>query len=173
MTLDELRAAMPAVSLERAAIFVGPLSLAMVEHAITTPQRQSAFLAQLAHESGSLRYVRELGDGEGYEGRIDLGNTQPGDGLRFIGRGLIQITGRSNYTACGKALGLDLTEHPKQLEQPIQAAASASWFWQSRELNALADTDKFGTICHRVNGGYRGLDERLQHWIRIRKVLGL
>lgn len=161
---------MPYASETRAALFVGPLTLAMQQFGITTGRRQAAFLANVAVESGSLAYVKELGN-PNYEGRKDLGNTESGDGLRFLGRGLPMITGRANYLACGKALGLDLIAHPELLEQPIPAAASAGWFWQTKGFSGLADSRKFGTICHLWNGGYNGLDPRIEHYVVGCKVL--
>lgn len=172
MTPAELTAMMPFAS-QRSSIFAEPLTVAMREFGIDTPRRQAAFLAQLCHESGSLKYVKELADGSAYEGRKDLGNTQPGDGPRFRGRGLIQVTGRSNYRACGLALGLDLLASPELLERPENAARSAGWFWQWRQLNQYADDDRFGSLTRAINGGYMGLDDRIQHWLRIRRVLGL
>jgi putative chitinase len=157
----------------RAAIYAEPLTLTMVEFEIDTPKRQAAFLANIAHESGSLRYVEEIASGDAYEGRKDLGNTEPGDGRRFKGRGLPQITGRDNYRACGKALALDLIANPELLEQPLPAARSAGWFWKTKNLAVLADADKFGSLCRIWNGGINGLDDRIQHWLRIRRVLGL
>lgn len=172
MTPDELAAMMPFAGV-RAALYAEPLTLTMAEFQIDTPKRQAAFLANLAHESGSLRYVEEIATGAAYEGRRDLGNTEPGDGVRFKGRGLPQITGRDNYRRCGRALGLDLIENPELLEQPLPAARSAGWFWQEKNLAVLADADKFGSLCRNWNGGYNGLDDRIQHWLRIRRVLGL
>lgn len=172
MTPAELTEMMP-YAISRAAIYAEPLTRTMAEFQIDTPKRQAAFLANIAHESGSLRYVEEIASGDAYEGRKDLGNTEPGDGRRFKGRGLPQITGRDNYRACGKALGLDLIANPELLEQPLPAARSAGWFWKAKNLAALADADKFGSLCRNWNGGYNGLDDRLVHWLRIRKVLGL
>jgi putative chitinase len=157
----------------RAAIYAEPLTITMREFDISTPQRQAAFLANIAHESGSLRYVEEIASGDAYEGRKDLGNTQSGDGRRFKGRGLPQITGRDNYRACGAALGLDLLANPDLLEQPLPAARSAGWFWKTRNLGPIADADKFGTVCRVWNGGFNGLDDRIIHWLRIRKCLGI
>lgn len=157
----------------RAATFAAPLSSAMTEFKIDTPQRQAAFLAQLCHESGSLRYVRELASGEAYEGRLDLGNIKPGDGVRFKGRGLIQITGRSNYGKCGQALNVDYIATPELLERPLDACRSAGWFWSSRGLNTLADSDSFGMLTKKINGGFTGLDDRIHHWLRARKALGV
>lgn len=172
MTPDALLKAIPFAG-PRAETFAEPLTRTFAEFDIDTAQRQSAFLANIAHESGSLRYVLEIASGNAYEGRRDLGNTQPGDGVRFKGRGLPQITGRTNYLECGRALGLDLIAQPELLEQPMHAARAAGWFWKTKGLAKLADGDQFGTLCRVWNGGYNGLDERIVHWIRIRKVLGI
>lgn len=153
--------------------YLDPLVDAMHEFRIDTANRQAAFLAQLAHESGELRYVQELATCAAYEGRADLGNTQRGDGIRFKGRGLIQVTGRGNYQACGVALSVDLIAQPEQLEQDVLAARSAAWFWSYKDLNKLADADKFGSITRRINGGYTGIDARLIYWLRARRALGL
>ncbi|UGQ37958.1 glycoside hydrolase family 19 protein [Janthinobacterium sp. PLB04] len=143
----------------------------MVEFGITTPARQASFLSQVGHESGQLRYVRELASGQAYEGRVDLGNTQRGDGVRFRGRGFLQVTGRANYAACGKALGLDLLAQPELLEQTVNACRSAGWFWQTRGLNALADAGDQERVTRRINGGVNGLAERLALYREARKVL--
>lgn len=172
MTPDALLKAIPFAG-PRAETFAEPLTRTFAEFDIDTAQRQAAFLANIAHESGSLRYVLEIASGNAYEGRRDLGNTQPGDGVRFKGRGLPQITGRTNYLECGRALGLDLIAQPELLEQPMHAARAAGWFWKTKGLSKLADADQFGTLCRVWNGGYNGLDERIVHWIRIRKVLGI
>ena len=155
----------------KAGIFLPALNAAMLEFGITTPARAASFLAQLAHESGQLLYVRELASGAAYEGRRDLGNVQPGDGVRFRGRGLIQVTGRTNYTACGKALGLDLLAKPEMLEQTVNACRSAGWFWQSRGLNALADAGDQVAVTRRINGGTNGLAERLAFFKVAQRVL--
>lgn len=172
MTPADLTTMMPYAA-SRSTTYAPLLTKSMAEFGIDTPRRQAAFLAQVCHESGSLRYTKELADGMTYNGRADLGNNQPGDGPRFKGRGLIQITGRSNYRDCGTALGLDLVGQPEVLELPEPATRSAAWFWKSRGLNQFADTDAFGALTRRINGGYNGLDDRIQHWLRIRKCLGL
>lgn len=160
----------------RAQIWADPLSAAMALYAIDSPARQAAFLAQVGHESGRLIYVRELWgptpSQEGYEGRSDLGNTKPGDGFKFRGRGLIQVTGRANYRTCGSALGLPLEDHPELLEQPSNAAQSAAWFWDSRNLNLLVDTGDFETITRRINGGLNGLQDRLILYALCKRALG-
>ncbi|WP_308920602.1 glycoside hydrolase family 19 protein [Janthinobacterium sp. J1-1] len=170
MTLDQLIKIMPNAR-AKAGIFLPALNAAMLEFGINTPARQASFLAQLAHESGQLLYVRELASGAAYEGRKDLGNVQPGDGVRFRGRGLIQVTGRTNYAACGKALGLDLLAQPALLEQTVNACRSAGWFWQSRGLNALADAGDQVAVTRKVNGGTNGLAERLAFFKVAQKVL--
>ncbi|MCA1860916.1 glycoside hydrolase family 19 protein [Janthinobacterium sp. HSC-3S05] len=155
----------------RAAAFLAPLNAAMLEFGITTPARQASFLSQVGHESGQLRYVRELASGQAYEGRVDLGNTQRGDGVRFRGRGLLQVTGRANYAACGKALGLDLLAQPELLEQTDNACRSAGWFWQTHGLNALADSGDQLKVTRRINGGTNGLAERLALFVVAQRVL--
>lgn len=169
----QLKAAMPFASDDNIARFVQPLNDTFDEFGISTPNRQAAFLAQVCHESASLHYTQEIADGTAYEGRADLGNTQPGDGVRFKGRGLIQVTGRTNYAACGAVLGLDLIAHPEQLEQPGPAARSAGWFWQSKSLSGVADAGKFGTLCRLVNGGFNGLDDRITAYLNCRRALGI
>ena len=153
--------------------FLEPLNAAMREFHINTPVRQAAFLAQIAHESGELRYVEEIASGIAYEHRKDLGNTQPGDGMKFKGRGLIQITGRNNYFECGKALGVDLITNPELLETPDLACRSAAWFWASRGLNDRADMGDFERITKRINGGLNGYQERLVYHARAKTALGV
>lgn len=170
LTANQLKHILPLAG-TRADTFCAPLNAAMAEFGISTPARQAAFIAQVAHESGQLRYVRELASGAAYEGRADLGNTQPGDGVRFKGRGLLQLTGRANYRACGAALNLDLTSHPELLEQPVPACRSAGWFWKTRGLNELADAGDQVRITRRINGGTNGLAERLAYFDIARKVI--
>lgn len=152
VSLDQLKKIIPYAG-PKAGFFLPPLNAAMDEFGINTPLRVSAFLAQIAVESGSFRYVREIADGKAYEGRIGLGNTQPGDGPRFKGRGLIQITGRANYQACGQALGLDLIASPELLELPEHAARSAGWFWSVNGLNKWADAGDIDGVSDMVNRG--------------------
>ena len=146
-------------------LFLEPLNLALEEFQINTPLRICHFLAQVGHESGEFRYVRELASGAAYDtGRLALrlGNTPEadGDGQLYKGRGLIQITGKTNYRACGIALKLNLIKNPELLEQPINAVRSAAWFWNSRNLSLFADKDLFETITKRINGGTNGLADR-------------
>jgi predicted chitinase len=167
-----LRAVMPRLPLADAAQYAGALLAAMDGAGISTPTRRAAFLAQLALESGELRDMEEVADGRAYEGRKDLGNTQPGDGPRFKGRGPIQLTGRANYRAAGAALGLPLEERPELAAQPEHGFRVAAWFWTSRGLNALADKGDFREITRRINGGYNHLAERERYHARARQVLG-
>lgn len=160
----------------QAGVFVPALNTAMNRYGIVGSQRAAAFIAQVGHESGQLRYVREIwgptAQQAGYEGRADLGNTVTGDGSKYRGRGLLQITGRANYAACGEALGLDLVNQPTLLEQPQHAAMSAAWFWSTRGLNTLADQREFVKITRRINGGLNGLADRQALYENGLKVLG-
>ncbi|MBO0859948.1 MAG: glycoside hydrolase family 19 protein [Chloracidobacterium sp.] len=139
---------------------------------IDTPLRASAFLAQIAHESAELRFMEELwGPTEQqkkYEPPSDvataLGNTQPGDGFRYRGRGPIQITGRANYQIFGDKLGVDLVGNPDLVTTPQYAFSTAGLFWKSNGLNELADVQDFMTITRRINGGLNGLQERQKYY---------
>lgn len=157
----------------RGEVFLPHLNAAMEEYGIDTPARQAAFLAQIAHESGSLRYVKELATGGAYEGRKDLGNTEPGDGIRYKGRGLIQITGRHWYQRAADALGIDFVNHPELLEETENACRVSAWWWNVNNVNALADEGDIRKITRRVNGGTNGLAERTEYYERAKRVLGL
>lgn len=173
---EQLHVIMPfatAMNLEK---FYKPLNDSMLKFAITSPARKAAFLAQIAHESGSLRYVREIGDGSAYDvGRLaeNLGNTpeDDGDGEFYKGRGLIQITGKANYEKCGKALGIDLLKHPELLEGSVYASESAAWFWFIHGLNEIADSGDFRKITKIINGGFNGIEQRVAYWEKAKKVL--
>jgi len=172
-TSDLLHILMPLSSEDQADTFTAPLLAAMNANQISTPLRRAHFLAQLGHESGSLRYTAELASGAAYEGRTDLGNSQPGDGPRFKGRGLIQITGRTNYTNYGNDRGQDYItgRHPDLLAtDPHVAADCAGWFWATRHLNELADDDDLLTITKRINGGINGLADRARR-LKLAKCL--
>lgn len=158
---------------QRADRFIEPLNAAMKEFDISeNGLREAAFLAQIAHESGELRYVEEIASGDAYDGRDDLGNLAPGDGVKYKGRGLIQLTGRHNYAACGEALELDLVGCPELLEEPINACRSAAWFWHSRGLNDLADRHQFLRITKVINGGTNGWHDRWKYYQRALEVIG-
>lgn len=165
----------------QAGVFVPGLNATMGKFAIITRLRMAAFIAQIGHESGQLRYVRELGNDK-YLAKYDtgrlaqrLGNTPEadGDGQKYRGRGCIQVTGRANYEACSEALFGDsrLLNTPELLEQPVYAALSAGWFWQKEGLNTLADKGDFLAITKRINGGTNGLEDREALYKRALEVL--
>jgi len=130
---------------------------------INTPLRVAHFMAQIHHESGGFKYTKEIGNDayfKKYEGRKDLGNVKEGDGLRFKGRGFIQVTGRANYTVLSKDTRIDFLNNPELLEQEANAMISALWFWNKKKLNELADKDDCKAITKKINGGYNGLADR-------------
>jgi putative chitinase len=174
MTPNQLARATGA-RIDRASEWCAPIEAAMAEFEINTPGRQAAFLAQIGHESGGLRYSTEIWGPTPaqvrYEGRKDLGNTEPGDGYKFKGRGLIQTTGRANYAATGKALGVYLLSDPTLLALPDLAARSAGWYWRAHGLNELADVGDFKHITLRINGGTNGMDDRLARFKVAQEVL--
>lgn len=176
MTEDLLRKMMPNAG-SRLDAHLPYINEAMERGGISTPDRIAAFLAQLAHESAEYRYMAELADGSAYEGRTDLGNTQPGDGVKYKGHGPIQITGRDNHRAAGIYLGIDAEATPTLLTRPEYGTASAVWFWtignKKVDLNLLADRGWFKTITRIINGGYNGLSDRRLYWDRNRALLGL
>jgi putative chitinase len=167
-------AACTGASLSRAQRFAPALSAAMAFYSIDTPARQAAFLAQLGHESGGMRWLSEIWGPtpaqERYEGREDLGNTQPGDGSRFRGRGVIQTTGRANYAKVRDRLRErfadvpDFEAEPEQLAELPWCCLSAADYWDMHNLNALADAGNFRLITKRINGGTNGLADRLARW---------
>jgi len=169
LTERQLRSATGCTS-DRAEAWLPHITRACEIFGINTPARLAAFLAQIGHESGRLAYVREIWGPTPaqarYEGRKDLGNSQPGDGKRYMGRGLIQTTGRANYRATRDGLAAfvpnvpDFEAVPALLERPDLAALSAAWYWHSRGLNALADAGDFVAITRRINGGTNGLADR-------------
>jgi predicted chitinase len=171
ITDDELRQIMPNCSQAKRTAYLPYIQQAMQEFGITSYLREAAFLAQLSHESGELRYMEEIASGAAYEGRKDLGNTQPGDGKRYKGRGPIQLTGRANYKKYGELLGLDLINNPEQAATPEVGFRIAALFWKSRGLNELADQQDFKTITKRINGGLNGYDDRKKYYERAKNVL--
>lgn len=130
--------------------------------------RLAHLMAQLIHESGSFRYMEEIASGVAYEGRKDLGNTQPGDGIRFKGRGPIQITGRANYRYFGDKIGIAIEQNPPLAASPSIGLHLALEFWKDRRLNILADNDDVIEITRRINGGVTGLDDRKAHLAKVK-----
>ena len=171
VTDDELRQIMPNCAAAKRADYLPFIQQAMQEFEITSYLREAAFLAQLAHESGELRYMEEIASGAAYEGRKDLGNTQPGDGKRYKGRGPIQLTGRANYQKYGGLLGIDLINNPTVAATKEVGFRIAGEFWKLNGLNALADQQDFKQITKRINGGYNGLDDRTKYYNRAKQVL--
>jgi len=181
LTIDLLEHIFPLATDRKRIQFLAPLQRTLTEYQIDTPLRASAFLAQIAHESGELRYVKEIASGVAYNDRSDLGNTKAEAkeiarnkdipvGSLYKGRGLLQITGYDNYVSCGKALGIDCVYFPELLEEPLYASLSAGWFWNSRNLSTLADQNKFKRITKRINGGYNGLEARVAYYTQIKEV---
>ena len=178
-----------------------PLEEAFAKYDISTPKRQAAFIGQCAHESGNFKILqenlnysaeglmktwpsrfatKEVADqyarnpakiaGKVYNGR--LGNTSEEEASKYLGRGLIQLTGKENYANCGLAIGVDLLANPTLLLEPRYAAMSASWFWNKKGLNALADAGDYETMTKRINGGLIGLDDRKAKIAKAISVLG-
>ncbi len=152
----------------RAAIVVGLASTfgrSAAAAAITTRLRLCHFLAQAAHESDRFRTLEEYGGPASfarYDGRRDLGNTQAGDGARYHGRGLFQLTGRANYRRYGALIGLDLEGSPERAKEPAVSLAIAFAYWRDRGCNAAADADDVVAVTKLINGGHNGLAQRRQ-----------
>jgi putative chitinase len=176
-----------------------PLQETFEKYQINTPKRQACFIGQCMHESGGFKFLKEnlnysakalmntwpsrfpdMDTAEKYERQPEkiankvysgrMGNTEDGDGAKFIGRGLIQLTGKDNYKAFGEAIGEDLVSTPQLVEQPRYAALSAGWFWNKRGLNALADDMDITTLTVRINGGKIGIEDRIA---KINKALDI
>lgn len=180
ITDPQLKQVMPSLAAPKRALYLPHLNAAMAAYAIDSPLRSAAFVAQLAHESGELRWMEEIWGPTPAQKRYEppgdlaakLGNTQAGDGQRFKGRGPIQITGRFNYAKYGGLLGVDLVADPARAAAPETAFATAGLFWQSNGLNELADARQFVTITRRINGGTNGLADRQMYYERAKAALG-
>lgn len=144
-------------------------------YGINTPLRIVHFFAQAGHETGGFLWLEEIwgptAAQKRYEGRVDLGNVQKGDGLRFKGRGVFQLTGRDNYERYGKALGLDLVSNPSLAADPETSLLIACHYWRERGINALADADKSEAVTRKVNGGTNGYADRVARLCRLKEVL--
>lgn len=172
ITQAQLIAIAPYSNRDRLEKLLPHLNTTMHRYDINTPLRKSHFLAQVGHESDGFNTNEEYASGADYEGRRDLGNTQSGDGTRFKGRGLIQVTGRANYADCGRALGVDLINNPRRLGDFDLACLSAGWYWDTRNLNNYADRDDVLIITKIINGGTNGLADRQSYLARAKRVLG-
>ena len=179
--MPNAKAAYDGTGVSRAAKFLPYINATLDEFGIITLKRVRHFLAQIAHESGELRYTEELASGAAYEGRKDLGNTHKGDGKRYKGRGLIQLTGRANYTKYMAFCGYDVLAKPELLAQPKGATRSAGWFWRNKGLSTLADADD-GTdkallaISIKINGKNKnglpnGWEARKKYYNRTKLVI--
>jgi putative chitinase len=172
ITDSDLQQIMPRLPQAKRELYLPFINKIMEIYEIDTPLRASAFLAQIAHESAELRFMEELWGPTEQQKKYEppsavatsLGNTQPGDGFRYRGRGPIQITGRANYKKYGDKLGVDLVGNPDLAATPQYAFSTAGLFWKSNGLNELADVQDFGAITKRINGGLTGLQERQKYY---------
>ena len=181
--------------------WLDPLNATFAKYDISTPKRQAGFIGQCQHESGNFKILEEnlhykaeslmkvwpsrfpdldtaskyannpqLIANKVYSGR--MGNVEDGDGWKYHGRGLIQLTGKDNYANCGSGLGVDLLSNPEWVATPEYAALSAGWFWNKKGLNDLADTGDYETMTKRINGDVLGLDDRKAKIAKAREILG-
>lgn len=174
VSLTALRAICPKTRIGRLALFLEPLNDAMQEFEVNTPAREAAFLAQAAHETMGFVHLKEIGSGERYEGRLDLGNDEPGEGMAMKGHGIFQLTGDYNFQAAGLALHGDrdwYRYNPDLAAEPLEACRIAGWYWQRHNLNKLADRGDFEHITRRINGGLTGYADRLAYYERAKAAL--
>jgi putative chitinase len=180
LTDAQLKAIMPNMPAARRVLFLPALNQTMQTYTIHNQRRTAAFLGQLAHESGEFRFMEEIWGPTAQQKRYEppsdlatrLGNTQPGDGKRYKGRGPIQITGRANYKRYGDLLGLNLVTQPELVATPGVGLSAAGMFWRTNGLNALAELGDYREITRRINGGFNGWEERLRYYELAKKVLG-
>ena len=178
-----------------------PLADTFAKYGINTSQRQACFIGQCMHESNGFRVLEEnlyysanalmrtwpsrfpdedTADkfannpekiaNKVYGGR--MGNVEDGDGWKYHGRGLIQITGKDNYANCGSGLGVDLLSNPEWVATPEYASLSAGWFWNKKGLNELADVMDIETMTKRINGGTLGIDDRKAKIYKVMDAIG-
>lgn len=171
VTLEQLRAVMPNLPLEKAQRYLPLLNQAMAEQQINTPIRKAMFVAQLAHESSELRAFEETGK-PNYSGKLGPGNAN------YYGRGPIQLTGKANYAAAGKALGIDLVGRPELAATPEVGFRVAGWYWgdrkvKGRSLNSYADQGDYRTVTLGINGGYTHYDRRVVLYERAKQDFGV
>ncbi|MBB4611735.1 glycoside hydrolase family 19 protein [Sphingomonas yabuuchiae] len=142
---------------------------------LDAPLRLAHFLAQAGHESAGFTRMYEIWGPtpaqRRYEGRADLGNVKAGDGFRYRGRGILQITGRDNYRRFGKLIGVDIESQPDRAAEPAIAIALACAYWTSRRINAAADRDDIEAVTKLINGGLNGINDRLQRLERAKAIL--
>lgn len=173
ITEQQLKAILPYAAENNIKKHLPAINRVLVRYQINTPLLIAHFIAQIGHESGDLNYVEEIASGDAYEGRRDLGNINPGDGRKYKGRGLIQITGRANYTEISKDLGIDFVSNPQLLASNQCAAESAGWYWNKKSLNYWASKDDLISITRIINGGTNGLIDRQIKLTKAKEVLGV
>jgi putative chitinase len=172
LTDDTLGEIMPRLPQAKRELYLPFINKVMEIYEIDTPLRASAFLAQIAHESGELRYMEEIWGPTEQQKKYEppselaqkLGNTESGDGFRYRGRGSMMITGRANYQKYGDRLGVDLVGNPDLVATPQYAFSTAVLYWKLNGLNELADIQDFTTITRKINGGVNGLAEREKYY---------
>jgi putative chitinase len=147
------------------------LDVQLAAYDIGSYLRVCHFLAQAAHESAGFRTLEEFASGAAYEGRKDLGNNRPGDGKRYKGRGIFQLTGRANYRVMGSKLGVDLEGEPELASDPMISIKTACEYWNSRKLSIYADLDDVRTVTRLINGGYNGFDDRKLYLQRVKTII--
>lgn len=184
ITAGQLAALFPRLTAAQLAEYAPALNGALAEFSISTPRRVAAFLGQIGHESGGLRYWLEIWGPTVQQMRYEppaklaarLGNTRAGDGERYRGRGPIQLTGRANYSRAGAALGLPLEDQPDLVATPAVGFRVAGLFWARAALNELADRHTLAAyreITRGINGGFYGHHDRVVRWRAACRVLGL
>jgi putative chitinase len=201
IALVQLQKIFPKTTVETLSKYVEPLIKVFKTYEINTPLRQAHFLAQVGHESGGFNFTKEnlnysadallkvfpkyfnadsaasharnpqMIANRVYANRMGNGDVVSNDGYNYRGRGLIQLTGKTNYTAFSKSVGLDLTKVVPYLETPEGAAMSAGWFWDTNKLNAKADTDNIQSVTKTINGGTHGIDDRMAILARAKTAL--
>lgn len=149
----------------------GEFTSILNEYEINTDLRVAHFLAQIIHESAGLQTTEEFASGAAYERRVDLGNTVPGDGKRYKGRGVLQLTGRANYRRYGQILGLDLEGQPHMAAEPLVSLRIACVYWRDRHINPLCDADDLVGVTKKVNGGTNGLADRGRYLAKAKVAL--
>ena len=175
ITEQQIRRIMPKAMDERVKEFVKSFNDYSEQFGINTPLRLSHYIAQVAHETGELKWLEEIASGQQYEGRKDLGNTQQGDGKLFKGRGYLQTTGRANYQAyknSGYCVG-DLMAHPEWLAKQPGCQKASMFFWKKNGLNKYADADDCRGVTKKINGGYNGYSQRAYYTRVAKKVFGV
>lgn len=156
---------------DKVELYTPYLNKYMYKYNICGKMRQAAFLATIIHESDNFVHTKEIASGRAYEGRKDLGNINKGDGVKYKGRGLIQLTGRANYQEASKAIGVDFINNPELIEQPEYAVMVSCWWWNDKGLNEIADSGNIRAVTKKVNGGYNGINNRTKYYNLALKVL--